>query len=153
MAQHEQRESPSRTPTGSIGSDLREADVGHALKDIVDQVLDGENPDDLRLIKDQLKRLEREVQNRRKDGMVSKAMELERIALREGFSSLSDAARCLNGARKRGGEASIYVNPDDPEQIWEGRGRRPNWINDHLRAGRNLSEMIAPARKTPGPGA
>lgn len=121
--------------------------VGDALRGIVDQVLEGENPEDLQILKDQLKRIEKEFQNRRKGEMVRKAEELERIALNEGFSSLSDAARCLNEVRTRNGTSSIYVNPDNPSQVWEGRGRRPKWINDQLRIGRNLSDMLTSGHK------
>lgn len=45
-------------------------------------------------------------------------------------------------AGKTGGAAK-YVNPDDSEQIWSGRGRRPQWINEALEAGRTLEEFAA----------
>lgn len=126
--------------------------VESALKDLVDQVLEGENPDDLQALKDQLRRIEKEFQNRRKSEMVKKAEGLERIALSEGFSSLSDAARCLNEVRTRNGESLAYVNPDNASQVWEGRGRRPKWISDQLRAGRNLSEILTSRQKRPTTG-
>jgi len=45
-------------------------------------------------------------------------------------------------AGKTGGAAK-YVNPDDSEQTWSGRGRRPQWINAALESGRTLEELAA----------
>ena len=37
--------------------------------------------------------------------------------------------------------APKYVNPDDPEQTWTGRGRRPVWVLDALQAGKSLDDL------------
>ena len=34
-----------------------------------------------------------------------------------------------------------YRNPDNPEQTWTGRGKRPGWLNDALNSGIALEEM------------
>ena len=39
--------------------------------------------------------------------------------------------------------AAKYVNPDNPEQTWSGRGRRPQWINEALESGRTLEDLAA----------
>ena len=39
--------------------------------------------------------------------------------------------------------AAKYVNPENPEQTWSGRGRRPQWINEALEAGRTLDDLTA----------
>ncbi|WP_425415751.1 H-NS family nucleoid-associated regulatory protein [Paracoccus chinensis] len=31
----------------------------------------------------------------------------------------------------------------NPEQTWSGRGRRPQWINEALEAGRTLDDLTA----------
>lgn len=41
------------------------------------------------------------------------------------------------------GAAPAYVNPDNPEQTWSGRGRRPRWVHEALEGGRTLEEMAA----------
>ena len=41
------------------------------------------------------------------------------------------------------GGAAKYVNPDNPEQTWSGRGRRPQWINEALESGRTLEDFAA----------
>ena len=34
-----------------------------------------------------------------------------------------------------------YANPDDRNQTWSGRGRRPRWVTAHLNAGRTLEDL------------
>jgi DNA-binding protein H-NS len=35
----------------------------------------------------------------------------------------------------------VYRNPDQPQQIWSGRGLRPRWLVFQLAAGRTLEEF------------
>ncbi len=35
-----------------------------------------------------------------------------------------------------------YANPADPSQTWTGRGRKPNWVLDALKAGKSLDDMM-----------
>ncbi|EYD74953.1 DNA-binding protein, H-NS family [Rubellimicrobium mesophilum DSM 19309] len=37
--------------------------------------------------------------------------------------------------------AAQYRNPDNLEQTWSGRGRRPRWIHEAEAAGRSLEEL------------
>jgi DNA-binding protein H-NS len=37
--------------------------------------------------------------------------------------------------------APRFRNPENPEQTWSGRGRRPRWVHDAEAAGRSLEEM------------
>ena len=39
--------------------------------------------------------------------------------------------------------AAKYRNPDDAEQTWSGRGKRPRWFNDALKAGKKESDLLA----------
>ena len=34
-----------------------------------------------------------------------------------------------------------YRNPEDPDQTWSGRGRKPEWVNAWLESGKELSEL------------
>lgn len=36
-----------------------------------------------------------------------------------------------------------YRNPDNPVQVWSGRGKRPQWVTDALASGRTLDELAA----------
>jgi DNA-binding protein H-NS len=37
----------------------------------------------------------------------------------------------------------IYRNPDDPWDTWNGKGRKPKWVQKWLAAGRSLEELEA----------
>ncbi|MGN6092981.1 H-NS histone family protein [Luteibacter jiangsuensis] len=39
--------------------------------------------------------------------------------------------------------AAKYRNPANPEQTWSGRGKRPNWFNDALKAGKKEKDLLA----------
>ena len=42
--------------------------------------------------------------------------------------------------KKTKGQAK-YQNPNDPEQTWTGRGKRPGWLNDLINRGKRLEEL------------
>lgn len=42
---------------------------------------------------------------------------------------------------KKAKGAVKFRNPEDPQQTWTGRGKRPKWLVDSLAAGRNLEEF------------
>ena len=48
-------------------------------------------------------------------------------------------------ARRRTVEGSAgaprFRNPENPDQTWSGRGRRPRWIHDAEAAGRSLEDL------------
>lgn len=37
--------------------------------------------------------------------------------------------------------APKYANPDNPDQTWTGRGRRPEWIKTALEAGKSIDDL------------
>jgi len=37
--------------------------------------------------------------------------------------------------------APKYINPDNPEQSWNGRGPRPKWIKTLIEGGKSLDEL------------
>jgi DNA-binding protein H-NS len=34
-----------------------------------------------------------------------------------------------------------YRNPDNPNETWTGRGKRPKWLNDALASGKSLDDL------------
>ena len=47
------------------------------------------------------------------------------------------------GKRRSGGTvAPKYKNPANPEQTWSGRGKRPRWFNEALKAGTKETDML-----------
>lgn len=69
---------------------------------------------------------------------------VEQTAKEHGFklAELLGERKSGQGRKSIGGTAK-YMNPEDPEQTWSGRGRRPQWVNDALEAGRTLDQMAA----------
>lgn len=66
-------------------------------------------------------------------------MELEEKAKQMGFS-LSE----LTGAaapRKRAPAVAKYANPDNQDETWSGRGRKPHWFSAALAAGKTPDEL------------
>lgn len=59
----------------------------------------------------------------------------ERLRDLEQFSS----KRAVGALRPNAGP--VYRNPDQPSQIWSGRGLRPRWLVFQLAAGRSLQEF------------
>ncbi len=47
--------------------------------------------------------------------------------------------------KRAAGKASgkLYRNPDNPEETWAGRGRKPGWVTAALDAGKTLEELAA----------
>ncbi len=65
--------------------------------------------------------------------------ELEDRARQMGFS-LSE----LLGtpvARKRAPAAAKYANPENPSDTWSGRGRKPRWFEEALKAGKSADDL------------
>lgn len=65
----------------------------------------------------------------------------------EQFSASSQ--RAVTALRPKAGP--FYRNPDNPQQIWSGRGLRPRWLVFQLAAGRKLDEfrVTASGHETP----
>jgi DNA-binding protein H-NS len=51
--------------------------------------------------------------------------------------------------RRRGVRAK-YRNPDNPEETWAGRGRKPKWVQDRLDQGTPLEELLINRSAPPG---
>ncbi|WP_340244297.1 H-NS histone family protein [Roseobacter sp. HKCCA2468] len=75
------------------------------------------------------------------DRMKKEALaKLEKQAAEMGFS-LSD----LLGGQPRKSVSKVapkYVNPDNSEQTWTGRGRQPKWVEAHLASGKSLDGLL-----------
>src|ERR671914_1443567 len=46
---------------------------------------------------------------------------------------------------KNADQASLpkYINPDNPDQTWSGRGQKPKWLKEALKEGLTLEELAA----------
>ena len=57
------------------------------------------------------------------------------------FEDIFGNARGGKVRRSGGTVAPKYRNPADPEQVWSGRGKRPRWFNDALKAGKKEKDL------------
>lgn len=80
------------------------------------------------------------------------ALKAAEAAARDHGFTLDELMPLMGGQRGRGRRAAgaagsgpvnapRYRNPDNAEQTWSGRGRRPRWVHDAEAAGRSLSDM------------
>lgn len=62
----------------------------------------------------------------------------EQAAKEFGFS----LEEIVASTEKKGSKgAPKYANPNDPEQTWTGRGRKPNWVVAALEEGKSMDDL------------
>ena len=109
------------------------------------EALDRMGLDELRELRKNLDRAISSFEGRRRQEAKSAA---EQVAREHGFKLAELVGSRRAGKAKSTDEGSsvtraTYVNPDNPEQVWSGRGRRPGWVHDALAAGRTLEDLAA----------
>jgi DNA-binding protein H-NS len=77
--------------------------------------------------------------DREKQDVRTKALELIEA---HGFSvpELFGKARAVRGAKASNG-AARYQNPDNRNETWAGRGRKPNWLIAKLNKGASIEDF------------
>lgn len=78
------------------------------------------------------------INQRKEQDKIDAHNEMQAVASKHGFS-LEEFL--VNPPKKS--KAAKYKNPANPKQVWAGRGRKPNWLIELLKAGRNLEEFKA----------
>lgn len=94
---------------------------------------------DLKKLKEDVEKALKAAETRERQEALKAA---EKAAAEYGYSltDLSgDAGR--RGGSKATKSAPKYRNPEDPEQTWTGRGRKPQWVHDALARGIDVSEL------------
>lgn len=69
------------------------------------------------------------------------ALEAAEKAVAEFGFSLAELSSDPKKGGKTGKAAAKYRNPENPEQTWSGRGRKPQWIHDALTSGADISDL------------
>ena len=92
----------------------------------------------LQLQKDIEKALKEAEQRERREALKA----AEKAAAEFGFS-LSDLSADAKprGAASKSKTPPKYRNPENPEETWSGRGRKPQWVHDALAKGVDITEM------------
>jgi DNA-binding protein H-NS len=93
-------------------------------------------PDQIQLQKD----LVVSIKQRQKTERVFLRKQMEELAKQSGFTF--DEVIFASKVRKKTKVDPKYANPDDKEQTWTGRGRRPKWVEAALADGKDLDDML-----------
>lgn len=82
-------------------------------------------------------------QELRKEKVVKLREKVHALIKAEGynFDDIFGSARGKTPRRSTGTVAPKYRNPANPEQTWSGRGKRPRWFNDALKAGKKEKDL------------
>ncbi|HEV7123068.1 MAG TPA: H-NS histone family protein [Rhodanobacter sp.] len=77
----------------------------------------------------------------RKERVVKLRQKVQAMIQAEGYT-LEDIFGAGRKTRRSGGKvAPKYRNPANPTQTWSGRGKRPHWFNDALKAGKKEKDL------------
>lgn len=69
------------------------------------------------------------------------ALKAAKQAAAEFGFSLEEISKDVRPADTRSKAAPKYRNPENPEDTWTGRGRKPHWIHTALTSGSDISEL------------
>jgi DNA-binding protein H-NS len=94
--------------------------------------------DYLELPYDELKSLHKEI------GSLLAEKKQEALArMREQMIALGFTVADLTPPKQKGNGTKKYVNPDNTEDIYRGKGPKPQWLKDALDAGKELDDFRA----------
>lgn len=96
------------------------------------------SPDELAALKKRISEVERANERKRRSDAIRAVQD---AAKHFGFK-LSDLFPRLDvGEGETAGSTILYRNPDNPDEVWSGRGRRPSWYVQKLAAGVDAETM------------
>ncbi|MRX52035.1 H-NS histone family protein [Paracoccus sp. S-4012] len=103
---------------------------------------------DLPALKELRKKIDRAIRSYETRRQKAALAAVEQLARQHGFKleDLLGDGPSGNGRRRTGGATGgpvKYVNPDDAQQTWSSRGRRPYWFNKALEQGLSLEDLAA----------
>lgn len=79
------------------------------------------------------------IKHKQKDQREAAMTEMQAIAIKLGYSSLEEF---LEARHMEEIFASKYRNPENPNQKWAGRGRKPKWVNEYLKGEGTLEDLL-----------
>ncbi|WP_045393561.1 H-NS family nucleoid-associated regulatory protein [Falsirhodobacter sp. alg1] len=93
---------------------------------------------ELKVLKKRVEKILESFEMRRKKAALEA---LETMAKEQGFSlsDFMDAASIMTEAR--GQAAPKFANPYNPNETWSGRGRKPRWFIEAIKAGQTTNDL------------
>ena len=95
------------------------------------------------------KQVERAIDKKQKSDAEAARREVEKILNKRGLT-MKDVLDVKSSSRKRKGTAAKttrakvkpkYANPADKKVTWTGRGRKPLWVQAHLKKGGKIEDL------------
>ena len=80
------------------------------------------------------------IKKREKEEKTALRKKMEALAEKSGFTF--DDIISETKATKKSKVKPKYANPDDPEQMWTGRGRKPKWVVSALKSGVEMDDLL-----------
>lgn len=77
----------------------------------------------------------------RKEKVVKLREKVHALIKAEGYAFEDIFGTARKGKRVGAKVAPKYRNPANPAQTWSGRGKRPHWFNDALKAGKKEKDL------------
>ncbi|WP_148717144.1 H-NS histone family protein [Chitinolyticbacter meiyuanensis] len=87
------------------------------------------------------KDLSAEIEQRKVSDKKNLIAELQNLAAAKGFSLQDVLGGALSTKAAKSTGIAQFRNPADASQTWTGRGRKPQWVQDWLQAGKPLDGL------------
>ena len=94
-------------------------------------------------LNDLITKAQQRQQDMRKEKVAKLREKITAMIKAEGYS-VEDVfgSRGSRKGRRTGTVAPKYRNPADPTKTWSGRGKRPRWFHDALKAGKKEKDLL-----------
>ena len=91
--------------------------------------------------------LERKIQERQKQERADLIEAMNKMARERGFDGLNalvsgSPAVAAPAAKAKRTVAPKYRNPNNSDETWTGRGRKPKWVENEIAGGRSLDSLL-----------
>lgn len=87
------------------------------------------------LISEAEQQRKKKVDEQRKDAIARMKEIADEVGLRFEISGEKRARKTTQKASPK------YQNPQNPQEVWSGRGRQPHWVREALEAGASLDDL------------
>jgi len=87
---------------------------------------------------------EKEIDRKRKTEVLELRNEFEQTSRSRLGMTLQEVVNFDGKKKKKSKTVGVpkYRNPENPEQTWTGRGKRPGWIRSAIESGVNIDEFL-----------
>lgn len=99
--------------------------------------LDGMTKDDLETLRKETDRKLRDYDERRR----REARSVAETAIKDFGYTLEDLVAPSSNAKGAKKSPPRYRHPENASVTWTGRGRKPGWVNDHLKNGGKIEDL------------